>query len=201
MPEIKNRKKSSPQLDMNPMVDMAFLLVTFFLLATTFKTSEPTKIILPKSISVLELSEKDVISIIINRAGEVFIGIDNPEARSRFINRFSDHFEIELSEKEKETFTLLSGVGIGAKELPTLLSMTQEERNVYKQPGIPRDSLNNELEDWIILSRIVMPRARVAIKADKRAFYQDVEDIIELLKKNNILRFNLVTETRRIDGI
>ncbi len=50
MPKIK-MPKSSPSIDMTPMVDLAFLLVTFFMLAASFRSSEPVQVTTPTSVS------------------------------------------------------------------------------------------------------------------------------------------------------
>jgi biopolymer transport protein ExbD len=201
MPGNPYNRPKSPQLDMNPMVDMAFLLVTFFLLATTFKTAEPTRIVLPRSVSPLELPDNNVITITINKAGSAYIGLNDAEKRILWLERFASLYEVDISDAEKQTFSALPGIGVPADQLASFLKMQPDERQKWRQPGIPKDSVRNELTDWIVLARTVMPRARVAIKADKRTPYHQVDDLIKALIDNNILRFNLITEIRRIDGI
>jgi biopolymer transport protein ExbD len=201
MPTNAFNRPKPPQLDMNPMVDMAFLLVTFFLLATSFKSMEPTRITLPRSVSKLELPDKEVIQITVNRNGEAFIGIEEQGARAELLERFTGAYGIEITDADKIVFASLPGVGVPAKQLVEFLRLSPEERQRLKQPGIPREEGANELVDWIILGRTMLPRARVAIKADKQTPYKYVDTIIKTLIDNNVLRFHLITEIRRIDGI
>lgn len=201
MPESRNKKPSTPILDMNPMVDMAFLLVTFFLLATTFKSAEPTKIVLAKSISNLDIQEKDMIAITVNSKGEAFFGVGEPAMRVLLLEKIAAAYQLPLSESVKKVFSSMSGIGMPINNLINFLEMEEDERLSYTQPGIPRDKNLNELKEWIIMARSIMPRARIALKADRRTPYKDVEDIINILKDNNILRFNMITDLRRIDGI
>lgn len=201
MPESINKKPSTPILDMNPMVDMAFLLVTFFLLATTFKSAEPTKIVLAKSISNLDIQEKDIITITVNSKGEAFFGVGEPAMRVLLLEKIATAYQLPLSESVKKTFSTMSGIGIPINNLINFLEMEEDKRLIYTQPGIPRDKNLNELKEWIIMARSIMPRARIALKADRRTPYKDVEDIINILKENNILRFNMITDIKRIDGI
>jgi biopolymer transport protein ExbD len=191
-----NRPKT-PELDMNPMVDMAFLLVTFFLLATTFKTADPARIVLPRSVSTQQLPDNIVITIAVSRDGRSFIGIDNPHFREKWLERFTALYDLELTSDERRTFMMLTTFGVPASELKDFLSMTTEQRARWTQPGIPVEENYNELKDWIILARTVMPRARIAIRADQSTPYEYVSETIKTLTDNNILRFNLATDIRR----
>jgi len=192
-------RPTSPQLDMNPMVDMAFLLVTFFLLASTFKTAEPARVVVPRSVTTANLPEDQLITISIAHDGRTFIGLSNPEARMMWLDRYSGLYDLELDDAQKNTFSLMPGFGVPRDRLGDLLSMPPEQRSRYAQPGIPIDSLSNELADWLVLGRTVIPRGRVAIKADKGTAYKHVDQVIQTLTENNILRFNLVTEVKRIE--
>lgn len=193
------RRPSSPQLDMNPMVDMAFLLVTFFLLASTFKVAEPARVIVPKSVTTVELPEDQLITITLTTDGRSFIGISDFTFREKWLDRYAALYSLEFNEFQKQVFSQLPGFGVPKEELGSLLEMPAETRNRTIQSGIPTDSLNNELADWLILARTVMPRARVALKADRLTPYKHVEQTITTLTENNILRFNMVTDSRRID--
>lgn len=192
-------RPSSPQLDMNPMVDMAFLLVTFFLLASTFKTAEPARVVVPRSVTTANLPDDNLITISVTNDGRTFIGLSNPEARKIWLDRYAALYTLDFNEAQKNTFSMLPGFGVPGESLKNLLNMPPEQRNRFAQSGIPIDSTSNQLADWLVLGRTVMPRARVAIKADKGTPFKHVNHVIQTLTENNILRFNLVTDIKRLD--
>lgn len=51
-----------------------------------------------------------------------------------------------------------------------------------------------ELGDLLVKARIANPRLRTVVKGDQKAEYGLAEDIMNILQKTNITRFNLVTE-------
>lgn len=200
MSNSRSNRPSSPQLDMNPMVDMAFLLVTFFLLASTFKTAEPARVVVPRSVTTANLPDDQLITISVAIDGRTFIGLSSPDARTMWLERYAGLYELEFNEAQKNTFMMLPAFGVPRERLSDLLNMAPEQRSRYAQPGIPMDSLSNELADWLVLGRTVIPRGRVAIKADKGTSYKHVDQVIKTLTDNNILRFNLVTEIKILDN-
>jgi biopolymer transport protein ExbD len=62
-----------------------------------------------------------------------------------------------------------------------------------KQAGIPSDSLDNQLRDWIYYSRFANPKVRIAIKGDRQSNYEVMEKVIATLQDQNINKFNLIT--------
>ncbi len=193
-------RHTSPQLDMNPMVDMAFLLVTFFLLASTFKTAEPARVVVPRSVTTANLPDDRLITISVAVDGRTFIGLSSSEARIMWLDRYAALYELDFDEAQRTTFSLIPGFGVPREKLKEFLNMAPHERSRFFQPGLPMDSLSNELADWLVLGRTVVPRARVAIKADKGTPYKHVDHVIKTLTENNILRFNLVTDIKRLDN-
>ncbi|GCD78094.1 biopolymer transporter ExbD [Thermaurantimonas aggregans] len=190
---IEKARPKIVKLDMNPMVDMAFLLVTFFMLSTSFRTDDPTEVILPTSNAEIHMPEVSVMTIYVNPSGQVFFGIDGKFSKKALIEHIVRRYELELSEYQIENFSLLSGFGVPISELPNLLN-DRENLKFYPMKGIPTDSLSNELADWVVYARVVNPSIRVAIKADKATEYQHVKKVIKTLLDNKILRFNLLTE-------
>ncbi|GCD80190.1 ExbD/TolR family protein [Schleiferia thermophila] len=190
---IEKARPRIVKLDMNPMVDMAFLLVTFFMLSTSFRLEEPTEVVLPPATADVPMPETSVMTIYINRQGQIFFGIDGKFSKKALLNHIGQRYQLEFTSEQVENFALLSGFGVSVAELPKLLS-DKERMRVYPMKGIPVDSLSNELSDWIVYSRVVNPAIRVAVKADKGTEYKYIRRVINTLLENKILRFNLLTE-------
>jgi biopolymer transport protein ExbD len=51
-----------------------------------------------------------------------------------------------------------------------------------------------ELGDLLVKARIANPRLRTVVKGDQKADYGIAEDVMNILQKTNITRFNLVTD-------
>lgn len=187
-------------LDMNPMVDMAFLLVTFFLLATTFKTTDPVKVIVPSSTTHSELPDESVISLTVTHDGRIFIGLEDPSLRVAWLERYERMYNMEFTDDQKDNFSTLSGLGVPREFLSEYLSWEDAQRRTYSAPGLPQEAGNNQLEEWLIMARTVMPRARIVIKGDRKTPYKYIETLVGTLTKNNLLRFYFVTESKRIEN-
>ena len=98
------------------------------------------------------------------------------------------------------------------KDLGQYLEWEDEERE-SKASGVPTDSLDNQLNDWIRFGkqaskakgRAQRSKAdaanqdfeweplRFAIKADAEASYHDVEKVIDCFRDNNEFRFHMIT--------
>ncbi|MBX2892202.1 MAG: biopolymer transporter ExbD [Saprospiraceae bacterium] len=192
-------RPKSPQIDMTPMVDMAFLLVTFFLLATTFKTPEPTSVQTPQSVAGLNLPMTDLLTILVEDDGKVFLSLTSQQARREWLRQHAQLNQIAYTEEEYRAFELSSGFGVPAASLRPFLAMPPEARKKIKQPGIPVKGAKNELAEWIILARVAIPRLRIAIKADRKTPYHKVDDVVNTLTEINVLRFNLITQPKKKD--
>lgn len=186
--------RKSIVLDMTAMCDVAFLLLTFFMLATKFKPDEPVVVDTPSSVSEIKLPESDVLLITINEAGSVFFGIDNQRTRAELVTAMADKYQVSLTEEEKHVFELTSAIGVPMGNLKEFLSGALGEVKTEDLPGVPVDSTQNELRDWIDLSRRLNDQVpRVAIKGDIDVDYGKVKRVIATLQQLNINRFNLIT--------
>ena len=79
--------------------------------------------------------------------------------------------------------------------------MAKEDRKQVnaKQPGVPLDSLNNQLIDWVLAARtanqaIFKKPTYIAIKGDGDADVPTVQQLIKVLQEKDINRFNLITD-------
>ena len=186
-------QRSSTSIDMTPMVDLAFLLVTFFMLTTKFAPEEPLAVDMPTSVSEIKLPDTDILTISISKDGVVFFNMDGKYNREALLAKMGEKYGVQFSEQEVRSFSLLSSLGVPFGNLKQFLSMAPEERKLVKQPGIPCDSLNNELADWVIYSRTTNPKLRIAIKGDRDAEYPVVKNVITTLIDKKVNRFNLIT--------
>jgi biopolymer transport protein ExbD len=201
MPKVKVPRKST-SVDMTAMTDVAFLLLTFFMLATKFKPDEPVVVDTPSSISEIKLPESDVILLTVDKKDRVFFTVDGQQVREALIKQMAAKYNISFTDKQIKEFTLMSAFGVPIAQLPQLLDMKPEQRLKVEQPGIPNDSLNNELGDWIWQTRLASKQVnnadvRVAVKGDKETNYPVVKRIIATLQDKKVNRFNFITTLER----
>lgn len=145
--------KSNPSLDMTPMVDLAFLLVTFFMLTATSRVTEPVIVDTPSSISDKLLPE-NVMLISIDEKGRPFYNINNADVRQQTLERMGQQYKIKFTDAEKKRFAGMTSFGVPMAQLKEYINMDDPQRILVKSPGIPHDSLNNELGDWVQFGRI-----------------------------------------------
>jgi biopolymer transport protein ExbD len=206
MPKIKV-PKNSPTLDMTPMVDLAFLLVTFFMLTTKFRPEEPVIVDMPASVSTKILPE-NTLQVTVDSAGRVFFNIDGQNVRRNLITRIGEKYKIPFTEEEIKKFSIMTTIGMPANKLKEYLSVADTDRRKMDKAtgGIPIDTLNNQLADWVVFgwtAAITDPayeikkkagtELRFAIKGDGNASYMYIKRVIEIFQQNKINRFNLIT--------
>jgi biopolymer transport protein ExbD len=184
---------------MTAMTDVAFLLLTFFMLATKFKPDEPVTVDTPSSISEIKLPETDIMLVTIDKNGRVFYSIDGQYTREKLIAKMGEKYNITFTETEIKEFSLLNSFGIPVENMKTFLALKPEERTRLQQPGIPADSLNNQLADWIRQGRLSNNNVRVAVKADGQAEYPIVKKVIDTFQDQKVNRFNLITTMERAE--
>ncbi len=217
MPKIK-MPKSNPSLDMTPMVDLAFLLVTFFMLTASVRVSEPVVVDSPSSTSE-KLLPDNVILVTVDNKGRAFYNINNGEVRMKTLEQMGKQYKVDFTEKEKKRFAGMTSFGVPIVQLKQYINMEDPERLRVKSPGVPLDSLHNELGDWIQFGRIEAARQakaqkdkaekagrtfkyepmRFAIKADGEANYIAVKEVIKVFTDKDIYRFNLITNLEQGD--
>jgi biopolymer transport protein ExbD len=193
MGKVKMRR-GSPTIDMTPMVDLAFLLVTFFMLTAAFRPPEPVAVDTPKSESEIPLPERDRMIITVSKDGKVFFDMDNQGGRREALRQMGDKYGVTFSAEQVNAFGVMAGFGVPVQQMPQFLDMSPDERAQIQQPGIPADSVNNELADWIVFARLTNPsKMRVAVKGDRDTNYKTVKQVVSTLIDRRILRFNLIT--------
>lgn len=193
MAKVKIPRKSV-SLDMTAMCDVAFLLLTFFMLTTKFKPDEPVTVVMPSSVSDIKIPDVDIMIITVDKNNRVFFGIDGQFAREKMLEFMAGQYKTGFTPTEIKEFSLLSTFGVPLGNLRQVLAMKSDQRNKPGvQVGIPCDSAQNELKDWVSYARYANPKLRITIKGDGDASIETIQKVIKTLQEININKFNLIT--------
>ena len=200
MAKLKMSKKST-KVDMTAMCDMAFLLLSFFIMTATAKVPEALPVETPASTVQTKLPEENLGTLSIAK-GKVFYGVTGREVRAETLKRMGEKYGVTFTDAEQKKFSLIDGFGVDIRQMKTLIEMKNEDRmKEGKQDGIPFDSINNQLKDWIQISRNVTKDLDnkdldIAIKGDAKEEYPSIHKVMDILQDQKINTFSLVTGLR-----
>ena len=204
MPKLK-MPKSAPSLDMTPMVDLAFLLVTFFMLTAQFKPEEAVAVDTPSSTSAEQIPTDNLMTIIVDTAGHVLWDMTDRKVRIAVLEEMGKQINHTFSDQEKARFASIGPIGVPIQKLPAFLALekaSQRKEYLKVNLGIPMDDTNNQLRDWIILTRQIFyndsggENVLVALKADGEVKYTVVADVVRTFQSPGIEvnKFKMITD-------
>jgi biopolymer transport protein ExbD len=196
----KSSKKAA-SIDMTAMCDVAFLLLTFFILTATAKIPEALPVDTPQSTVQTKLPETDLATLTIGGKGKVFFDLKGREVRTRTLELMGQKYGVEFTDEEKSKFALMEGIGVPVESLKQLIGMKTADRSKAGQPGVPKDSLNNQLAEWVQNARIANielndKELQIAIKGDAKEEYPSIRKVMDILQDQKINSFSLVTGLR-----
>ena len=196
---IKMKKKST-STDMTAMCDVAFLLLTFFILTATAKVPEVMPVDTPASTVQTKLPEKDLATLTVGN-GKVFFDVKGKDVRIRTLELMGDKYGVKFSEEDQNKFAIMESFGVPVQSLKQILDMKPSDRKNVQQPGIPKDSLDNQLAEWVQNARIANielhdKELELAIKGDAKEEYPIIRKVMDILQDQKINNFSLVTGLR-----
>jgi biopolymer transport protein ExbD len=196
---IKMKKKST-STDMTAMCDVAFLLLTFFILTATAKVPEVMPVDTPASTVQTKLPEKDLATLTVGN-GKVFFDVKGKDVRVRTLELMGNKYGVKFSEDDQNQFAIMESFGVPVQNLKQIIDMKPADRKNVQQPGIPKDSLDNQLADWIQNARIANielhdKELELAIKGDAKEEYPIIKKVMDILQDQKINSFSLVTGLR-----
>ncbi|MEI8113509.1 MAG: biopolymer transporter ExbD [Bacteroidia bacterium] len=200
MPKVKVPRKSTT-VDMTAMCDVAFLLLTFFMLTSNFVAKEPIVVAIPSSVAEIKIPERDIATVLIDRDGKVFFGLDTQQDRKELLDNLGKSFSVTpaFTEKELTEFSKISMSGVPMEKMHAFLALKQEARDSKDAAlGIPADSLNNQFRQWMKIARKINPKLRLAIKADQQTPYKVIKGVMFTLQDINENRYNLITSLKQV---
>lgn len=197
MPKVKIPRKST-NIDMTAMCDVAFLLLSFFILATKTKPPEAVAVMTPSSVST-KVAKEEAILITFTKEGKVFLMLGDKAKKSDILADINTTKGLGLSDAELTKLKKVDFIGLPLGQLKSYLNLSTPIPP-DRMPGIPTDSTNNELSDWM---RSVVNAYRgesidnlnLLVKGDNAAKYPAFKNVKEAFKKNDIYKFKIVTNS------
>ena len=197
MPKVKIPRKST-NIDMTAMCDVAFLLLSFFILATKQKPPEVLSVTPPASVSSKAAPDKSIL-ITMTRDGKSFLMMGDDTKKEEILNNINTTKGLNLSPAEIKKWVKSPFVGLPFNQIKSALAQTIEIP-ANKMPGIPTDSTNNEMSDWMRSITNVYAgtdqrklQEMLLVKGDQSTLYPVFKNIKQAFKKNGIYKFRIVT--------
>jgi biopolymer transport protein ExbD len=191
---------------MTAMCDVAFLLLSFFILATKFKPPEALTVTTPSSVYTKIALDQNVVMVIMDHEGKVYFSVSdkNVEEKREIINTINTEHSLGLTEADKKAFYAnpTAYIGVPFSQLKSMLDRGSDPAALkgVAMPGIPtQDSTNNELRDWVAAAVAAfyainpLQKMNVQVKGDDAALYPSFSGVIWAFKKNDQLKFQLIT--------
>ena len=197
-------KKAAVWIDMTPLSDLMALLLTFFMLTSTFVKNEAVKVNAPGSVSEIKVPETEVLQIIVDKDGKIFIGLDKPGYMQEMLEGFKSKFSgLSLSAMQEKNFVGLASFGMPMNKMSDVLKHEAGDvNNLQKEMGIPTDSINggmSEFQCWVDAARNSSfgDKMKVAIKADAATPYKVVKKMMSELQDMSENRYYLITTLKK----
>jgi len=175
--------------------------------------AEPVTVDPPSSIGEILLPDNHIM-VSIDPKGRAFFGISNSTAKVAALEKMSAKYQVPFTDEQKKKFSGLPSFGVAIKDLPKYIDTPENARaNFHPQTGVPLDSLDNQLRDWISFggaeavtiynegkekaaernAEFKGEKPRYAIKCDAKTKYIVVKDVVKVFTDLKIFQFNLIT--------
>ncbi len=190
--------RKSTSIDMTAMCDVAFLLLSFFILTTKFKPAEAIAVTTPNSVAAKVADTKDIVMITIDKDGKVFLSMDDQSKKEVIANTLNSTKNLGLN---VAAFKKAQFFGAPFSGLSAFLAIPEEGRKGNALPGIPaKDSTNNEIREWmgLVLTAYAGQKVNIQLKGDNAAKYPAFKTVIDAFKKNDILKFQMITNPESV---
>ncbi len=188
-------KRHNIRVDMTAMTDVSFLLLTFFILTAQFAKPDIETVTTPSSISEKLLPDASLMTVLSTTDGKFyFTPVENGTERIALLEKMGAKYGMNFTDAEKVAFTKVQSVGVPMNQLKGYLNLSDDDRKAFKsQTGVPLDSTNKQLIDWVEQSLAVNPDYKLAIKGDVQTKYPKVKALFEGLRDIDFLKFWLIT--------
>jgi biopolymer transport protein ExbD len=136
--------------------------------------------------------------ITIDKDGKVFLSMDDESKKEVIANTLNATKNLGLN---VQAFKKAGFFGAPFSGLSAFLAIPEESRKGGALPGIPaKDSTNNEIKEWmgLVLTAYAGQKANIQLKGDNAAKYPAFKTVIDAFKKNDILKFQMITNPESV---
>ncbi len=185
---------------MTPMSDVMVLLLTFFMLTTTFIQKEPVQVVTPASVSDIKIPETNVLQILVDKSGKIFLSLDKQEDRMAVLQKVGEAYGVTFTNEQIQKFKLINSFGVPIAQMPAFLDLPTEQQDAtLRNYGVPIDSTDNQFKVWVQEARKQNGKGLIiAIKADASTPYPIIRQVMSSLQDLRENRYNLITSLKTI---
>ena len=106
---------------------------------------------------------------------------------------------VTFTPDEINRFSTITSFGVPFGQLKQFIALSADQQKKYPQPGIPTDSVSNDLSDWVREARKATAQIhnkplQVAIKGDSKEDYPIIKTVIDIFQKQKLNKFSLITD-------
>ena len=185
---------------MTPMSDVMVLLLTFFMLTTTFIQKEPVQVVTPASVSDIKIPETNVLQILVDKSGKIFLSLDKQEDRMAVLQKVGEAYGVTFTNEQIQKFKLINSFGVPIAQMPAFLDLPTEQQDAtLRNYGVPIDSTDNQFKVWVQEARKQNGKGLIiAIKADASTPYPIIRQVMSSLQDLRENRYTLITSLKTI---
>jgi biopolymer transport protein ExbD len=158
-------------------------------------------VITPGSVSEIKVPEKNVLNILVDKTGQVFMSLDNQGQMMDMLDGMTGQFGVALNGEQRKKFQKDPMWGVPMEKLAAYLSLDDTSMaEALKKEGIPTDSIDKKMSEfqmWVKQARDINPDVRIAIKADQNTPYQIVKRVMSELQDMSENRYYLITQYKK----
>ena len=188
---------------MTPMSDVMVLLLTFFMLTSTFVKNEAVKVVTPGSVSEVKVTDKNVLTILIDNKGKVFLGWDKPGDMEAALGTMADQFGVSLNGTQMKNERSATNIGVSMNDMGTFLNQESSQMNAFQRDkGVTTDSIDggmSEFQLWVKTVTDANSDMKLAIKADEKTPYKVIKKVMSELQDMNQNRYELITSYKKVE--
>lgn len=197
-------KKQSVWIDMTPMSDVMVLLLTFFMLTSTFVKNEAVKVVTPGSVSEIKVPENDVLTILVDNNGKIFLGMDKPADMEAVVQDMGSQYGISFTADQMKSVRTAANIGVPMQDISDFLKLEDTKLNDFqKDKGIPTDSVDGGMSEFQTWVRTALDykagELKLAIKADEKTPYKVIKKMMSELQDMNENRYYLITSYKKAE--